>query len=405
MDDQFAKALDEMNEPTPAVEYTPMERAHAQPKEKERPIEADEQSLRKLADDVTESRATEPPPTLREYRDVQSGEKIPQHRTLTPLDAAEDLTIARNAEVAAELAERGFESDRIAAGVDALRAQGKAVGIETEQPRPHIEVGQPQEQQQQPQQPSQDPNRAAVEAATRQAQEILANPVIRQAMEATVAQTEQARQQYATAARNAATVSAASLLSQYPELANVPTNMLETAIASIAQTNPQRAAHIQAHLARTTALYNASEEAKAAQQKIQSQRLEAMLQNEDRRFETEVASKEAPETMRAVKENLVSIAGEYGVSKEELAQLWRTQPIMRTKVMQSVMLDAAKYRLAQRAATEKLQRNIPPVQRPGISQPRSSGDGEAIRTAMARFNADPTPENASKLLIARRNAR
>ena len=54
--------------------------------------------------------------------------------------------------------------------------------------------------------------------------------------------------------------------------------------------------------------------------------------------------------MRAAAEEIVNFAVEHGISKENLGQLYATQPILRSSVFQQMMLDAAKYRMAQRTA-------------------------------------------------------
>src|SRR5262249_19545948 len=136
------------------------------------------------------------------------------------------------------------------------------------QPQPEVAAQQPAEQpqpqqQRPPQKPDIDP----------EILEALSKPKVRAALEAEVAHVEQARQQYAQGAKAAATMAAASLLASFPELANVPTNMLQTAVATIGQVNPQRAQQINAHLERVQNLYNASQQAEAARQQIQAQQI------------------------------------------------------------------------------------------------------------------------------------
>src|SRR5262249_49433203 len=158
---------------------------------------------------------------------------------------------------------------------------------------------------------------------------------VRAALEAEVAHVEQARQQYAQGAKAAATMAAASLLASFPELANVPTDQLQTAVATIGQVNPARAQQINAHLERVQNLYNASQQAEAARQQIQTQRLQNFLATEDAKFEEHVAKHEDAATMAKVKESIIDIAEkDYGVSRAELAQLWNSQPLMRTATFQ-----------------------------------------------------------------------
>ena len=220
---------------------------------------------------------------------------------------------------------------------------------------------------------------------------------------------EQHRAQYQNATRQAAQISAASLLASFPEIANIPASHLQSAIAAIGVQNPQRAEAIRSHLGRTEALFNASRQAEAAQQQIQAQQQAQQMQQvknwvaaQDEHFEKNVIAKTDPATLEKIKANIVQIVEEdYGVSRQELAQLWQSQPIIRSSAFQSMMLDAAKYRMAQRDAAGKLDRSVPPVQRPGVSQP---SDNSGVTHAINRFKSDPSVANASKLLLARRAA-
>jgi len=152
-------------------------------------------------------------------------------------------------------------------------------------------------------------------------------------------------------------------------------------------------------------LYNASQSAEAAKQQLLQQRLQQYADAEDAKFEASIAN-EDPELMARIKTNIVDIAEkDYGVSRRDLAEVWRNQPLMRSAPFQRMMLDAAKYRLAMRDVASKVSKPVPPVQRPGTSQPRASGDETAVRSALAKFNSDPTPLNAAALLNARRSAK
>lgn len=113
-----------------------------------------------------------------------------------------------------------------------------------------------------------------------------------------------------------------------------------------------------------------------------------------------MAAKETPESMQRIKQALPSIIEQdYGVSRQELFQALQTNPALRSAAFQSMMLDAAKYRMAQREVVNKVDRSVPPVQRPGVSQPRSD---DGVTSALNRFRAEPSVENAAKLLQARR---
>ena len=229
------------------------------------------------------------------------------------------------------------------------------------------------------------------------------HPAVRNALAAELAATEQHRAAYAQGLRQSATVAAASLLANFPELAQVPTEHLQSAITAIAATNPQRAAAIDAQLGRTQSLFNEFKKVEAAQQQAHTQNVQAWAAHQDRIFESEVASKETPETMRKIAENVVALAEEYGVSQQELAEVWKSQPILRTAAFQRMLVDAARYRIATSEAAAKVHKPVPNVQRPGVARD-NSGDDSGVERALAKFRSDPSPKTGADLLRARRDA-
>jgi hypothetical protein len=308
------------------------------------------------------------------------GEKLDPKYVLTPEKASDDLKAVREADAEA------VKQELTAQDVDAVRdAYNQA-----QQP-PQPEPAQTAEAQ--PQQPAD-----GVDPEIAQA---LQNPKIRAALEAEVSAAEQARVAYQQGALNAARISAPSMLSQWPELAQLSAEQLPHALAAIKAVDPAKATAIETQFNRTSQLWQAARQAEAAQQQIQAQQVKAWAAEQDKIFEREVASKETPARMQEITNNVVELAQEYGVSKDELIAAWQSQPILKSAAFQRMMVDAAKYRMAQKAVPEKISRPVPPVQRPGTSQPRDDGD---VSGAMRAFNANPSPQSAAKLLMARRAA-
>jgi hypothetical protein len=163
-------------------------------------------------------------------------------------------------------------------------------------------------------------------------------------------------------------------------------------------------------LERVGQLYNASAQAQQVQLQQQQQRaaaeqqqLKAWAAEQDAIFQREVAVKESPARMQEITQNVVELAQEYGVSKEELAHVWQTQPVLRSAAFQRMLVDAAKYRMAQKQIANKAAPPpVPPVQRPGVSAPRSGDDG--VAKALKAFSNDPSPKAAANLLMAKRAA-
>src|SRR5512133_2191876 len=103
--------------------------------------------------------------------------------------------------------------------------------------------------------------------------------------------------------------------------------------------DPAKATDIKNRIDHARALYDASQQAEAAQQQIQAKQLQDWVAQQDAVFEREYASKESPATMQKISEAAVELAAEYGIGKQELAALWQSQPLMRSAAFQSMMAD------------------------------------------------------------------
>ena len=194
------------------------------------------------------------------------------------------------------------------------------------------------------------------------------------------------------------------LFSFAPELASLTTEQLPGAMALIAKTNPARAQQIEAQFQRTKALWAASQQAEQQRAAVEEQRVQQWVAAEEQKFDREVLARENPETVRKIKEALPEIlTQDYGISREDLAHAVQTNPILRSAAFSSVLLDAAKYRMAQKEVVTKLDRSAPPVQRPGVAAPHRNNDH--IDAALKQFRSEPSIANAAKLLQARRSSR
>jgi hypothetical protein len=117
-----------------------------------------------------------------------------------------------------------------------------------------------------------------------------------------------------------------------------------------------------------------------------------------------VLAKENPETVKKIKEALLEILTlDYGISREDLAHALQTNPALRSAAFSSILLDAAKYKLAQRDVAAKVSRPVPPVQKPGVASLHRNNDH--VDAALKQFRSEPSVANAAKLLQARRNSR
>jgi hypothetical protein len=262
-------------------------------------------------------------------------------------------------------------------------------------------VQQPEAQQPQVQQQAEQPQaqpEAQPPTDEQMLQAALERPAVRQALEAQLNTVEQQRAQYAKAAGEAFELAHASLFSQYPELQNVSGGNLPAVLNVLRHNNPARYADVVNALQQTDKLHTAATQAKAQEAQIAEARQKMWVASEEKRFESEVLAKESPATIEAVKRNGSRILSEnYGVSVDQLKEVFATNPALRSAPMQAALFDLIKTKLTQEAiATKKAPPAVPPVMRPGVSRPAPSHDDEEAKSALARFKADPNPKAANR---------
>jgi len=71
---------------------------------------------------------------------------------------------------------------------------------------------------------------------------------------------------------------------------------------------------------------------------------------------------------------------------------------------QSILVDALKYREAQKAKPVAVAKPVPPVQRPGVAPPRGAAKTENLQALSAKLDRSGTVDDALELLAARRKA-
>jgi hypothetical protein len=390
--------------------------APTEPRKKTYEGASDSDAAREAAKDLSEAREqgrvpqaeAEAEPIDRSYKwssGDKEGQDVEKHFTLDAERAARELTAIRKLE--ADVA-NPTNKDKLAASVDVMRAafpgrelppdivQQIEQNYAAQQQPDQTQAAEPPPQVEQPQTEPQD-ERQRLEQAWQQTPD-----AVRVAIQQELQQTEAARQQYQTATWQAAQVSAAALFSNFPELTGLSGDQLAGAVSAISRTDPAKAQAINAHVQRTQALYKASIDAQQQQAQLQAAQLKSWAAAQDAEFERVVASKESPARMQEITQNVVELAQEYGVSKEELIAAWQSQPVLRTAAFQRMMVDAAKYRMAQKAVPAKVSRPVPPVQKPGVASSHRSDDG--VDAAKRAFNKSPSPQSAAALLTARRAA-
>ncbi len=266
--------------------------------------------------------ATIPRPYI--YRGGEhDGEPVEKRLAVTIDRAAHDLSEQRKAE--ADGAQRQI-AEVLTPQVDAYRAAAAGQPLPDAQPQqqPSAETNAaPIEQQPQPEAPPD----SGIDHELAQA---LQNPKVRMLLEHEAAQAQQLQQSYADATRQATEVAAASVYAAYPELQGLAGEQLAGAIHAIGRQNPQRATEIRNHIERVRQHLNISQAAQVQQQQRAAAQFQEYARNQDAVFDA-VMAKEAPESVRQIQAAVPKVVKErYGMSEQELLNLWRTQPLLRS---------------------------------------------------------------------------
>jgi hypothetical protein len=386
-----------MSEENLPLEFKEMSDAYAEPPKEEKTYTTDMSGIEGAANELEETRAAEKDIIERKYIEVggeRHGQDMPRDQSIDLQRAVDDITRQRGFEAeAAE--EQGAETLRNE--VDAYRASEQAKLQQQQQPQQaHPE---PQPQPQIP--PDQIPDGVDIEVV----QALQNSPKLRLAVEQELGKANQAREAYAVATQQAAQVALAAVLANYPEIQGLSADQLPTALQVMAGQNPQRAADAVASLQRAEQIYRLHQQAQGAQAQVMQAQLQHWQKSEDSKMDSFIAT-EPPETVRAVKDNLIKVAAEvYGISKDELAHAFATTPILRAAPFQRMLYDLVKTHTARAQAADKMVRTAPPFMRPGTSDNQPSGDDAQIARAHKVFLANPNPKNASAFILAKRNAR
>ena len=353
-------------------------------------IRGDQTGLDEAAAGLTQTRAERNEVVERTWGDPRDWSKhAPGNRTVSAEHASDMLKETREAE--ARLAQAEMDA-QLAAGVDEFRGQQPQVEQPPVEQQPDF-APQPEALPEQP--------RGKLAVA-------LSDPEFvrefQQAYGQSIAQVEQAKAQYQQAVAQTLLTAEASALAPFPELIGVPRDQIDAVMAHISRTNPQRHAEIRRHVATVKELAGAHiQQAHAfAQQQQQAQQQQVEAQKEQFQRFAAYHDERVAAVPREVTDEVVAMAQEHGISKQELMELYNTNAVMRHSAFQQMMADAAKYRLAQRSVAKAAVRPVPQVQKPGVAS-EEARDRSAYSDLERQYRGQSlTPKQAAQLLIAKR---
>ena len=334
-----------------------------------------ELTVAEAAEKLTEVQGT-PEGSIKTYSALDG---LPENVTLTPEQAGKLLADDRAAE---NDADEAVELERVRNEADELRRAKPEAKAEAEPETQPVKEGEL------------DPE---IERA-------LSNPKIQAALSQHVAETESVRQQYAHNIEAATQIAQATFMSQFPEFAHIPAENLGAAIQAMQQQDPARAAQIAAVIQRTLPIFEQQKAMHQYEAQEKQAKFSEYVKTENAKFDALVKS-ETPETMKAIPAAIKDALTEYGVDLGEFGRLLASSELVNHSAVQRLLVDAGKYRLITQAPKAVAAKNLPSVQRPGVSRSASERGSEDLRALTQKFTQTGNMKDAVALRAAQQKSR
>lgn len=144
----------------------------------------------------------------------------------------------------------------------------------------------------------------------------------------------------------------------------------------------------------------------ARQSQEQLQRFEEFAKKEDELLKDYAPELSDPAKAQAIGKSAIETLKSVDFTDQELAQLWsgRSNVSLRDHRVQRLILDAVKYREAQANKAAIAKKPLPPVQRPGVAQPRGAAAQAQVQALINKAEQTGNLKDSVAALIARRQA-
>jgi hypothetical protein len=135
-------------------------------------------------------------------------------------------------------------------------------------------------------------------------------------------------------------------------------------------------------------------------------RLGEFIQREQGLFIEKVPDVADPVNRSKLEHAALGMLRELGFSDHELGDLYRGQRdlSLHDHRLQMLIRDGIRFRDAQKAAKEASAKPVPPVQRPGVAQPRGAAQDAVVQNLTKRLDQTGNLKDAARLLAERRKA-
>jgi hypothetical protein len=223
----------------------------------------------------------------------------------------------------------------------------------------------------------------------------------RKALEAERQRAEQTRQQYESALP---TLLAQLQQQQAGEFADVKSF---DDLQRLATSNPLRYGQWQVHQLRIAALADDLAAAQQRQRNEQRQQFIAFAKRQDELLTEKIPDMADKANAAKMQNTALTMLKAIGFTEKELNDSFngRLHLPIRDHRLQMLVHDAILWRDAQEKAKAAAAKPVPPVQRPGVSQPRGAARDAQIQNLTKRLETSGSLKDAAALLRARRAAR
>jgi hypothetical protein len=147
--------------------------------------------------------------------------------------------------------------------------------------------------------------------------------------------------------------------------------------------------------------------AQARQASEQQRRFADFAKRQDDLFKDKVPQMADPAEVAKLQSAAMAVLKDHGFEEAELAASWHGQKdfSLRDHRVQLLVRDAILWREAKAKAKAAVAKPLPPVQRPGTSQPKGAAQEAVIQNLTKKLDASGSLKDAAALLKARRASR
>jgi hypothetical protein len=227
----------------------------------------------------------------------------------------------------------------------------------------------------------------------------LANPRIRDAIAQRVSAADTQREAYATRVVETGTIALAALGSDFPEL-HRPLDQWEPVLRQMHAREPARFQQAMGRIQSIAQIQQAHDQITAEKTGREQAEFRDYSAKEDARF---AAMVKGERNMPAIEAEIVAMVKDHGVEPREFFKLGTESKFLRSAAAQKILVDAAKYRMMQKAAKAAPTRDVPTVQKPGSVGPRVNRSDVNLATLSAKLSNSGNLKDAQALLAARRS--